>query len=120
MGGAWRTSPWTLISSMSRRTSWVQTPDSFRSTKANSAALATRPFLPRSRGYATAYLWEKTWARDSALDLIRQFIHEVEEEDEKGRKTGKKFLIFPRYQQLDAVRRLVRGWARNTEPGSDI
>jgi hypothetical protein len=22
------------------------------------------------------------------LDLIRQFIHEVEEEDEKGRKTG--------------------------------
>jgi type I restriction enzyme, R subunit len=41
------------------------------------------------------------------LDLIRQFIHEVEEEDERGRKTGQRFLIFPRYQQLDAVRRLV-------------
>src|SRR6185295_8963879 len=39
--------------------------------------------------------------------LVRQFIHEVEEEDEKGHKTGRRFLIFPRYQQLDCVRRLV-------------
>jgi type I restriction enzyme R subunit len=54
-----------------------------------------------------ADLWEETWARDSVLDLVRQFIHEVEEEDERGRKTGKRFLIFPRYQQLDCVRRLV-------------
>ncbi len=65
------------------------------------------PVPPTQQGYATGYLWEETWARDSVLDLIRQFIHEVEEEDEKGRKTGKRFLIFPRYQQLDAVRRLV-------------
>jgi type I restriction enzyme R subunit len=65
------------------------------------------PVPPTRRGYATGYLWEETWARDSVLDLLRQFIHEVEEEDEKGRKTGKRFLIFPRYQQLDCVRRLV-------------
>ncbi|HEX9775104.1 MAG TPA: RNA-binding domain-containing protein [Actinomycetota bacterium] len=65
------------------------------------------PVPPTQDGYATAYLWERIWARDSVLDLIRQFIHEVEEEDERGRKTGKRFLIFPRYQQLDAVRSLV-------------
>jgi type I restriction enzyme, R subunit len=65
------------------------------------------PVSPTQKGYATAYLWEETWARDSVLDLIRQFIHEVEEEDDKGRKSGKRFLIFPRYQQLDAVRRMV-------------
>ena len=65
------------------------------------------PVPPTRKGYATAYLWEETWARDSVLDLVRQFIHEVEEEDEKGRKTGKRFLIFPRYQQLDCVRKLV-------------
>jgi len=65
------------------------------------------PVPPTRKGYATGYLWEETWARDSVLDLVRQFIHEVEEEDEKGRKTGKRFLIFPRYQQLDAVRKLV-------------
>jgi type I restriction enzyme, R subunit len=65
------------------------------------------PVPPTRSGYATGYLWEETWARDSVLDLVRQFIHEVEEEDEKGRKTGKRFLIFPRYQQLDCVRKLV-------------
>ena len=76
------------------------------------------PVPPTRNGYATAYLWEETWARDSVLDLIRQFIHEVEEEDEQGRKTGKRFLIFPRYQQLDAVRKLVARRARRRAPGS--
>ena len=65
------------------------------------------PVSPTQRGYATSYLWEETWARDSVLDLVRQFIHEVEEEDDKGRKTGKRFLIFPRHHQLDCVRKLV-------------
>jgi type I restriction enzyme R subunit len=65
------------------------------------------PVPPTRQGYATAYLWEETWARDSVLDLIRQFIHEFEEEDQHGKKTGRRFLIFPRYQQLDCVRRLV-------------
>ncbi len=74
------------------------------------------PVPPTRAGYATAYLWEETWARDSVLDLVRQFIHEVEDEDDKGRKTGKRFLIFPRYQQLDAVRRLVTD-ARARGPG---
>jgi type I restriction enzyme R subunit len=65
------------------------------------------PVPPTQTGYATAYLWQETWARDSVLDLVRQFIHEVEDEDDRGRKTGKRFLIFPRYHQLDCVRRLV-------------
>lgn len=50
------------------------------------------------------------------LDLARQFIHEVAEEDDKGRKTGKRYLIFPRFQQLDAVRLLVAD-ARSRGPG---
>jgi len=65
------------------------------------------PVPPTQKSYATAYLWEKIWVRDSVLDLVRQFIHEVEEEDENGRKTGTRTFVFPRYQQLDAVRRLV-------------
>jgi type I restriction enzyme R subunit len=65
------------------------------------------PVPPTKKGYATAYLWEQVWARDSVLDLVRQFIHEVEEEDDRGKRTGKSFLIFPRYQQLDTVRKLV-------------
>ncbi len=62
---------------------------------------------PSWKGFATAYLWEYIWARDSILDLVQHFIQEVEELDEKDKKTGKKILIFPRYHQLDAVRRLV-------------
>ena len=74
------------------------------------------PVPPTREGFPTDYLWERIWARDSVLDLVRQFIHEVEAEDERGRKTGARFLIFPRYQQLDCVRRLV-GHARNHGPG---
>lgn len=76
------------------------------------------PVPPTRQGYATAYLWEDTWARDSVLDLVRQFIHEVEEEDENGRKTGGRYLIFPRYQQLDCVRRLISD-ARSHGPGQN-
>ena len=74
------------------------------------------PVPPTRTGYSTAYLWEETWSRDSVLDLIRQFIQEVVEEDEKGHKTGKRFTIFPRYQQLDCVRRLI-GDARDNGAG---
>ncbi len=66
------------------------------------------PVPPTRQGYSTSYLWDEVWARDSVLDLVRQFIHEVEVEDDRGRKTGERFLIFPRYQQLDCVRRLVQ------------
>lgn len=62
---------------------------------------------PSWKSFATAYLWEQTWSRDSVLDLIQNFIQVVEEEDDKGKKTGKKSIIFPRYHQLDCVRRLV-------------
>jgi len=66
------------------------------------------PKPPTNGGYATDYLWNQTWARDSVLNLIQHFIQEVELEDEKGRKTGERAIIFPRYHQLEAVRRLVK------------
>jgi type I restriction enzyme R subunit len=78
-------------------------------------------FLPFNRGryggagnkpipgnFATAYLWEEIWTKDSVLNLLDQFIHVVELEDDKGNKTGEKRLIIPRYHQLDAVRRLIQ------------
>ncbi|GIX49464.1 MAG: hypothetical protein KatS3mg131_3675 [Candidatus Tectimicrobiota bacterium] len=74
------------------------------------------PVPPTRQGYATSYLWEEVWARDSVLDLIRQFIHEIEEVDEKGRKKGRRHLIFPRYHQLESVRKLVAD-ARRRGPG---
>ncbi len=71
---------------------------------------------PSWKGFATAYLWEQLWAKDSLLNLIQHYLHIVEEEDDEGRKTGEKSLIFPRYHQVDAVRRLLAD-ARRHGPG---
>ncbi|MEZ4647520.1 MAG: putative DNA binding domain-containing protein [Candidatus Eisenbacteria bacterium] len=70
----------------------------------------------KTGAYATSYLWNEVWARDSVLNLIQHFVHEFEEEDDKGKRTGKRILIFPRYHQLDAVRRMVRD-AKTEGPG---
>ncbi len=76
------------------------------------------PVPPTDSRYATTYLWDRIWARDSVLNLVQQFVHEVEEEDDDGRRTGNKNLIFPRYHQLDCVRRLVTD-ARAKGPGQN-
>ena len=58
-------------------------------------------------GYKTAYLWEEVWKRDSWLDIIGRFIHlQVEEKTIGGKKIVKETMIFPRYHQLVAVRKL--------------
>ncbi len=48
-------------------------------------------------GYPTAYLWENVLRKESALDIIQKFIHCKEN----------KALIFPRFHQLDVVRKLI-------------
>ncbi len=68
---------------------------------------AGNPPVPLTQnGYSTAYLWETIWTRDSVLDLIRQFVHEAEFRNQQGHRIEKR-LIFPRYHQIDCVRRLV-------------
>jgi type I restriction enzyme R subunit len=62
---------------------------------------------PNPHGFKTAYLWEEVWRKDNLLEIIGHFLCEVDELDDGGRPTGKRSLIFPRYHQRDAVRRLV-------------
>lgn len=72
---------------------------------------------PNPTGYKTAYLWEQIWAKDSWLEIIGRFIHLQKEEIRLGGKSYKKeSLIFPRYHQLDAVRKLTAD-AREKGPG---
>ena len=64
-------------------------------------------------GYRTSYLWREVWQRDSLLDIVGRFIHlQVEDKrivTDKGVKTiHKEEMIFPRYHQLDVVRKLLR------------
>jgi len=59
-------------------------------------------------GYRTAYLWEEVLARHSLLDILARFIHlQVEEKKMGGKRVRRETMIFPRYHQLDCVRRLV-------------
>ena len=58
---------------------------------------------PNPSGHRTAYLWEQVWQRDAWLDLLNRFVHV--EKPEKGSKTPAR-VIFPRFHQWDAVRRL--------------
>ncbi len=58
-------------------------------------------------GYRTAYFWENILQKDSWLEIIQRFVHLQSEEFESDGKIYKKEkLIFPRYHQLDAVRKI--------------
>lgn len=55
-------------------------------------------------GYPTAYLWEEVLQRNQLMDIIERFMNfEVK----------KNILIFPRYHQLDVVKKLVLDVADN-------
>ncbi len=59
-------------------------------------------------GYKTSYLWENVLTRDSWLDIIQRFIHlQIEEYEFDGVVKKSEKMIFPRYHQLDSVRKLT-------------
>lgn len=62
---------------------------------------------PHPSGYRSAYLWEEVLARDSFLDILGRFMHlQTEERWQDGRRTTREIMLFPRYHQLDVVRKL--------------
>ena len=72
-------------------------------------------------GYRTAYLWREVWQRDSLLDILGRFMHlQISEKrimtDRGIKRITRETMIFPRYHQLDCVRKLV-AHARASEPG---
>ena len=61
---------------------------------------------PNPDGIKTDYLWKRILTRDGLTDILENYCQVVEPKDEKtGRK--KREQIFPRYHQLDVVRRLL-------------
>ena len=66
---------------------------------------AGNPINPN--GFKTAYFWEQVLEGDSLLDILNNFAQLRDILDDKGIKTGKQEIIFPRYHQLDAVRKMV-------------
>ena len=67
---------------------------------------------PVEGNWKTHYLWDEVLRADSLLEILQRFMHlEVKEKQvktDKGVRTVRKeTMIFPRYHQLDAVRKLV-------------
>ncbi len=76
---------------------------------------AATSFLPLNRGdhggagnpvnengHRTAYLWEQVWERNSWLEIIGRYLV-----TERNSKKQIESVIFPRYHQLDATRKLI-------------
>jgi type I restriction enzyme R subunit len=57
---------------------------------------------PNPNGFASAYLWEEVWAVDSWLDILHRYLI-----CKRNDKKQPQAVIFPRYHQLDATRKLV-------------
>ncbi|MCW5854382.1 MAG: type I restriction endonuclease subunit R, partial [Anaerolineae bacterium] len=73
-------------------------------------------------GYRSGYFWEDVLQAESFLDILGHFMF-VERREEKvddgqggTKRVVKERLVFPRYHQLDAVRRVVAA-ARQEGPG---
>jgi type I restriction enzyme R subunit len=60
---------------------------------------------PNPDGVKTDYLWKGILAKQALAEVIENYAQIVEETDAKGRK--KRRQIFPRYHQLDVVRKLL-------------
>jgi type I restriction enzyme R subunit len=66
---------------------------------------------PNPSGYQTAYLWDEVLRRESWLEILGRYVFVVHD-----KKKAPEALVFPRYHQLDATRRLQAA-VRRDGPG---
>jgi len=67
---------------------------------------------PNPDGIKTEYLWREILTRESLTDIIENYAQIIEVKDQKtGKKKRKQ--IFPRYHQLDVVRKLLSAVKRD-------
>ncbi|MBU1044089.1 MAG: DEAD/DEAH box helicase family protein [Candidatus Omnitrophica bacterium] len=59
--------------------------------------------------HKTHYLWEEVFEKTSWMDIFARFVHlQSEEYLIEGKKVRKEKMIFPRYHQLDSVRKITK------------
>lgn len=92
----------------------VDTDEAYMTTRLSGADTFFLPFNlghnfgkgnpPNPFGHKTAYLWEEIFTRQSVANIIQHFVRfDGKDTDSLSKKT----LYFPRYQQLDVVRKLI-------------
>jgi type I restriction enzyme, R subunit len=67
---------------------------------------------PLDKGVKTEYLWKEVLAPDSLTDIIENYAQMIEWKDERTHQK-KQEQIFPRYHQLDVVRKTLADAARS-------
>jgi len=92
----------------------VDTDEVYMTTKLNGPGTFFLPFNlgnnfgkgnpPNPFGHKTAYLWEDIFTRQSIANIIQHFVRFDGKETDS---LSKKNLYFPRYHQLDVVRKLI-------------
>lgn len=99
----------------------------FMTTKLNGEETSFLPFNreavnpPIEDEYPVAYMWQNILQADSLLDILENFIKRYEEsyEDKETKEQKKRIVvIFPRFHQLRAVRKL-RQLVREEGPGNN-
>lgn len=98
----------------------VDTDEVYMTTKLDGANTFFLPFNlgndfgkgnpPNPFGHKTSYLWQEVLTRQSLANIIQHFVRFDGSENEP---LSKKTLYFPRYHQLDVVRRLIADTSRN-------
>lgn len=92
----------------------VDTDEVYMTTKLAGKATVFLPFNkganfgqgnpPNSQGHKTAYLWQAIFSKESLANIIQHFVRlDGSSKDPLSKRT----LFFPRYHQLDVVRKLV-------------
>jgi type I restriction enzyme, R subunit len=98
----------------------VDTDEVYMTTRLDGAATFFLPFNkgnnygrgnpPNPDGHKTSYLWQEILTRESVANIIQHFVRfDGKENDGLAKKT----LYFPRYHQLDVVRKLIADASKN-------
>ncbi len=93
----------------------VDTEEAYMTTRLNGAGTFFLPFNlgnnfgkgnpPNPFGHKTSYLWDEVLTRQSVANILQHFVRlDGEDTDALTKKT----LYFPRYHQLDVVRKLIK------------
>ena len=98
----------------------VDTDEVYMCTKLNGASSFFLPFNkgningkgnpPNPSGHKTAYLWDEVFSRESLANILQHFVRF------DGKATdplSKRTLFFPRYHQLDVVRKILAHASKN-------
>jgi len=67
-----------------------------------------KPDIEDKKSYPTSFLWKEIWIKDNLLNIVQNFVHlQTIYSQTEPDKIISEFIIFPRYHQWDAVKKII-------------